>query len=266
MKNNSLTMKFLFCGTVLIFFALVLPDTGSAAGWYVRGAVGYEKSRNADFSDTNCSSTNPPALFGCINGNNGQPIGASGDFGSFPLGELAFGRQFLPWLRGDLSVAYRFDMNYEGNANFINVGTNQPVSAKADSWSGMVNLFVDLNGLMAGKKMWRFRPYAGCGVGLSHNRLGRMTFLFPQNPGLHKISVTPSGDRTDMAFMLAVGTGIELTEHVTMDIAYRYFDLGRVGTSSGNLYMDVRPAGIAVDSIESRLRTHGLAVGLRYHF
>jgi len=266
-NKNERPVSLLIIGAVfilsIIFFS---PFSGTTAGWYFRGAIGYEQSRSADFSDKNCQSTNPPALFGCVNGVNGEPIGASGDFGRFPLGEIAFGRQFLPWLRADLAVAYRFNMNYEGNANFLAVGANQPVSAKADSLSGMANVFIDINGLLAGKKLWRFQPYVGGGIGLSHNRIGQMSFLFPDNPGAHKISITPSGDRTDMAYMLAVGTGIAVTEHVSVDIAYRYFDLGRVETSPGNMYMDVIPAGIAVDGIESRIRTHGFALGLRYHF
>jgi opacity protein-like surface antigen len=157
-------------------------------------------------------------------------------------------------------------MNYEGNANFLAVGVNQPVSAKADSITGMVSLFVDVNGLLAGRKLWRFQPYVGGGVGLSYNRIGQMTFRFPDNPGAHKVSVTPSGDRKDFALMLAVGTGIVLTERLSLDLAYRYFDLGRVETSPGNMFMDIIPQGIAVNNIEARLRTHGLAVGLRYHF
>lgn len=266
MKKNEIAIKCLVIWMIFFLSVLLFPDTGTAAGWYLRGVAGYEKSLAADFSDMNCASTNPPSLFGCVNGNNGQAIGAYGDFGHFPLVEAAVGRQFLPWLRADLSLAYRFNMDYSGNANFLNVGANQPVSAKADSLSGMVNLFVDINGLLTGKKLWRFQPYVGGGVGFSYNRIGQMTFRFPDNPGAHKVSITPSGDRKDFAYMLAVGTGVILTEQLTLDIAYRYFDLGRVETSPGNMYMDTIPAGIAVDGIESNLRTHGLALGLRYQF
>jgi hypothetical protein len=62
-----------------------------------------------------------------------------------------------------------------------------------------------------------------------------MTFLFPDNPGAHKVSITPSGDRKDLAFMLALGTGVILTEQISMNIAHHYFDLGRVETSPGNM-------------------------------
>lgn len=267
MKKNKSPIKILIVWTFLFLFTLLLfPNPGVAADWYVRGAVGYERSLAADFSDTDCTSINPPALFGCTGGYDGQPIGAYGDFGHFPMAEIAFGRQLLPWLRADLAIAHRFNMNYEGNANFLSVGPHQPVSTKADSLSGMANIFVDINGFLAGKKLWRFQPYLGGGIGISHNRIGQMTFLFPDNPGAHKISITPSGDRTNVAFMLAIGTGILLTEHLNLDIAYRYFDLGRVGTSPGNMYMDVLPAGITINDIESRLRTHGLVLGLRYQF
>lgn len=266
MKKSKMPIKGLVVWSFFFLFAVLVPDVSIASGWYLRGAVGYEWSLSSDFSDKDCSSTNPPALFGCSKGNNGQPIGAYGDFGHFPLVEAAIGRQFLPWLRSDLAVAYRFNMNYDGNANFLSVGHDQPVSAEAYSLSGMVNLFVDINGFLSGRKLWRFQPYVGGGAGLSYNRIDRMTFRFPDNPGVHKISITPSGDRTDFAFMLAIGTGIILTEHLSLDIAYRYFDLGRVETSPGNMDMNTIPAGIDINSIEAPLRTHGLAVGLRYHF
>ena len=266
--KNKKTIKRLLLWIIFCLVVSFYPASGAAAGWYLRGAIGYEKSLAADFSDMDCASTNPAALFGCATGNNGEAIGAYGDFGYFPLAEIAAGRRLLPWLRADIALAYRFSMDYEGNANFIpaSVGVRQPVSAKADSLAGMINLFIDIDGLLPEEKLWRFRPYFGGGIGLSYNRIGEVTFLFPENAGKHKISITPSGDRKDVAFMLAVGTGFVLTEHLILDVAYRYFDLGRVETSPGNMYMDTKPAGIAINGIETRLRSHGPAAGLRYQF
>jgi opacity protein-like surface antigen len=266
MTPKKIRMKRLGIGC-LFFLSVLLPAVPApAADWYVRGQVGYEASLPADFTDTDCSSSRPPALFGCAAGCDGQPIGAYGDFGRFPLAEGAFGRQILPWLRADLSLAYRFRMDYKGNANFLSVGSFQPVSARADSLCGMVNVFIDISGFLAERKLWRFQPYVGGGLGLSHNRIEPVTFLFPQNPGRHKLSVTPSGEQTNLAFMLAFGTGVILTERLRLDVSYRYFDLGRVETAPGQMIMDIVPAGIAVNSIETRLKTHGLAVGLRWHF
>lgn len=262
-------LKFSAGALIFILFALLWAQTAAASGWYLRGGVGYEKSRGADFSDNDCASTNPAALFGCVKGADGQPIGAYGDFGNFPLAELAAGRQLLPWLRTEIALTYRFHMDYAGNANFLapkaNPSSNQPVSARADSLSGMLNLFIDINGFFEQNKFWRFQPYLGGGMGLAHNRIGEMTFLFPDN-ATHKISITPSGNKTNVAFMMAVGTGITITEKIILDISYRYFDLGRVETDPGIMYMNHTAAGIAINGTESRLCSHGLAVGLRYHF
>lgn len=252
-----------------MLFIAVVNLTGANAcqadGWYMRGVLGYETSRTADFSDRDSSATSPPALFGSGNGSDGQPLGAYGDFGCFPEVEIAFGKAIFPWLRADLSVAYRFDMNYEGQANFLGVGANQPVSGKADSLSGMVNLFFDVNAL-TGMNLGRFEPYAGGGVGVAYNRIDEMTYLFPDNTGAHKYSITPSGDRTNFAFMLTLGTGIVLNERLILDVAYRYFDLGRVGTEQGNMAINTLPAGIVIDETSAALRTHGAAIGLRYRF
>lgn len=266
LRQKETSGKSPWIGWIFFLSVLLFAAPAPAAGWYVRGALGYEASPAADFTDADCASSRPPALFGCAAGCDGQPIGAYGDFGRFPLAEGAFGRQIFPWLRADLSLAYRFRMDYEGNANFLSVGSVQPVSVRGDSLSGMVNVFIDISGFLAEKKLWRFQPYIGGGIGLAHNRIDRMTFLFPQNAGRHKLSVTPSGDRTNLAFMAALGTGVILTERLRLDISYRYFDLGRVETDPGQMVMNTAPAGIAVNSIETRLKTHGLAVGLRYHF
>lgn len=266
MKNISDSIGTAFFPTILILFLFLFSPEAQSAGWYIRGTAGYEKSMASDFSDTDCTSRHPAALFGCVKGRDGLPIGAYGDFGHFPLVEASVGRQLLPWLRADLSLAYRFDMKYDGNANFLSVGPHQPVSAKADALSGMVNVYIDINGFLSERKLWRFQPYLGGGTGFSYNRIGQMTFLFPDNPGKHKISITPSGDRKNFAYSMAIGTGIVITEHLRLDIAYRYFDLGSVETNPGNMSMDVLPAGIFINSIESRVRTHGPAMGIRYHF
>jgi len=247
------------------FFVASLPYFVQAEGWYWRGNLGYEWSREADFSDSDCSATNPPTLFGCVKGGDGRPLGAYGNFGRFPSAELAVGRRLFPWMRADLALSYRFNMRFEGNANFLAVGQRQPVSATADSFSGMLKFFVDFHGFSAGI-FGRFQPYAGCGAGWAYNRIGQMTYLFPENQRAHKISVIPSGDRNNFAFTFTLGTGLVLTEKIILDIAYHYMDLGVVGTSPGNMYMDTRPDGIAISDVWAPLKVQGVAVGMRYNF
>lgn len=241
--------------------AVVAADSG----WYLRGSLGLERPDDADFSDRDCASKRPAALFGCVRGDDGKPIGAYGDFGRYPVLELGIGKRLLPWLRTDLSLGYSFNSDYRGNANFLSVGWREPVSAELNSWTGMLNAFVDLAPL-SDADLGRFEPYVGVGLGVAHHRLGRMTYLFPQNPYRHKMSVTPGGDRTQFAYRLALGTGVRLSARLLVDLTAYFADLGKVGTDVGLMQMNHVPTGILIDETEASLRGMGLSIGLRYAF
>ena len=250
-----------------IFFFLLgigFSAQSQAAQWYIGAGAGYEWSLNADFHDEDSGSADPPALFGSGPGSDGRSLGAYGDFGSLPGVEVAAGVQPLRWLRTDLSLAYRPGADYTAQANFINVPGGQPVDAEAESLATMINLFFEITELI--HLDWGvFTPYLGGGVGLSYNQIGRMTYRFP---GLtrHKLSVTPSGSRIDFAFKVSVGTGIRLSKNLLLDISYRYSDLGRIETDSGNMFMDILPDGIDIGETSAPFRTHGFVVGFRYLF
>ncbi len=255
--------KFVLLFAVLLVNSAAIP--AEAAGWYLRGTLGFEWSLSADYSDADSTAKNPPALFGAGPGRDDRPIGAYGDFGRFPLLEAAVGKQILPWLRSELAVAYRPDIQYRGQANFRGVPGEQPVSSRADSLSGMAHFFLDIAALF-GVNLSGFQPYMGGGIGVAHNRQGEMTYEFPSNPGAHNITITPGGNKTDIAYMAAIGTGIALSDRILLDISYRYTDLGRVQTDAGKAYINNIPAGIDIAETGAPLRTHGVFAGVRYLF
>ena len=137
----------------ILLFAVLLACSPAiparAAGWYVRGALGVERSFTADYSDADSRATNPPALFGTGPGSDGRQIGAYGDFGQFPTVEAAVGKQILPWLRSEFALNYHADMQYHGQANFRGIPGGQPVSGSANSFSGMAHLFLDIAPLLS---------------------------------------------------------------------------------------------------------------------
>lgn len=253
--------RFILSFTVLLL--LSLPAHAVAAGCYLRGSLGLERSLSADFSDADFTATNPPALFGTGPGSDGRQIGAYGDFGDFPVLEAAVGKQILPWLRSEFALSYRTDMEYRGQANFRGVPGEQPVSASAHSLSAMANIYLDIAPFF-GVKLGSFQPYVGGGFGAARNGLSDMTYEFPGNTGAHKVTITPSGNKTDFAFMATIGTGIALSAAILLDISYRYTDLGRVQTDIGRAYLNNIPAGINIASTLAPLRTHGIFIGLRY--
>jgi opacity protein-like surface antigen len=156
-------------------------------------------------------------------------------------------------------------MQYSGQANFTGLTGPQPVSGNAESLSGLVNLYFDINGL-PGVNLDRFQPFMGGGIGFATNWLDEMTYKFPQLPPKHTYSIVPSGDRTDLAFMLTAGTGFELTKHLILDISYRYTDLGRAQTNVGTMHMDVSVTSLVIAGTSVPLRAHGMLMGIRYNF
>ena len=253
--------KFILLFTALLTLGLSVSAVG--AGWYLHGTLGLERSLSTDFSDADSTATNPPALFGTGSGSDSRQIGSYGDFGRFPMVEAAVGKQILPWLRSELAVAYRADMQYRGQANFRGLPGEQPVSAKAHSLSGMANIFLDIAPLL-GISLGSFQPYVGGGLGATYNGLSEMTYEFPGNTGAHKITITPCGNKTDFAFMATIGTGIALSATTLLDISYRYTELGRVQTDAGRAYLNNIPVGIDIASTWAPLRTQGIFAGLRY--
>ena len=246
-----------------LLLSLCLASSAIAADVYVRFSAGVDWLKNANFSDDKDGVN--PAMFGDGTGTNGKPYGAYGDFDTYAFAEGAVGLRLQPWLRTELALAYRPDMHYSGQANFTGLTGPQPVSGDAKSLSGLVNLYLDINGL-PGVSLGRFQPFVGGGIGFARNWLDEMTYKFPQLPPKHTYSIVPSGDRTDLAFMFTAGTGIELTKHLILDISYRYTDLGRAQTNVGTMHMDGSVTSLVIAGTSAPLRAHGMLMGLRYHF
>lgn len=236
-----------------------LASFAHAADWYVRTSVGVDWQKDANFSDDGS-----PAFFGAGTGSDGRSLGAYGDFDTYVLVEGAAGMRLLPWLRSEFALAYRPNMRYSGQVNFIGVTGPQPVSGSADSLSGLVNLYLDIAGL-PGVDLGRFQPFVGGGLGFAYNRLDPVAYRFPQLTG-HTYSIIPGGDRTDLAFMVTAGTGFALTKHLILDLSYRYTDLGRVETSAGTMQRNGAVATEATGGTSAPLRSHGMLLGLRYNF
>lgn len=247
---------------------LLLAFPASAESWlehgYIRGSLGYEKSATADFSDAQCASTKPPALFGCGAGVDGKSLGTKGDFGHGRIAEIALGIRLSPLWRTDISLTKHSGLDYQGNANFRAVGINQPVTGSAETTTALLNLYLDLATLTGSRGS--IRPYFGVGTGVSRNRLGTLNFSFPENPGLHRTTLTPKGTHTEFAYSVMLGAEMALSRQVFIDAALRYTDLGEIGSDQGDMRMNHVAAPIRINEIKSRLRTTGLTIGIRYAF
>lgn len=115
-----------------------LANPPLVAGPYLRLGAGSDWPMANGFSDTNCSSQQPPALFGCGTGNNDQSLGASGSFEPAAVINAAAGYRFNSWLRTEALLSWRPELKFNGQSNFLgSAGANQPVTDSASSLAGL---------------------------------------------------------------------------------------------------------------------------------
>ena len=231
---------------------------------YLRAGIGLDRPGNTTFMDENCATTVPAALYGCGTGGDGVPYRSAGDFGTAPAVELGLGYA-IRWVRFEALVEYRPDFAFKGRANFLEPDRRQDVSARLSSVSGMLAGFVDLAGLGL-PKPGPFAPFLGAGIGAAHTRIGKTTMTFPATT-----TTVPGGNRTGLAWMATAGVSVALGERVTLDLAWRYSDLGEVRTAWGPGRVVWRdgsrePLPLDLAPTRARLKGHGVRLSLRYAF
>lgn len=141
--------------------------------------------------------------------------------------EAGVGCQVTPYLRADVTVGYRDDLDLKNEFGDLD--------AKVNSYTAMVNGYWDI------ANVGGFTPYVGAGVGVAYNEL-------------HSI-VLPTGfkskGRADFAYQVMAGVSYDLSHNLTVDAGYRFIDLGKA-----------KSRGLEVSNLES----HDVRIGLRYNF
>jgi len=249
--------------------SLLAPESATSAdnGTYLRLGGGITRTMDTDFSDRNCASVSPPALFGCANGPDGRRIGARGDFGDGLLLEAGAGYAH-DWWRAEATIGWRDGLDFSGQANFLRVPLGQqPVSGDVRSLSFMATGFLELAPLIPAIGQTGVRPYIGAAAGIAWNDTDKTTYSFP-TLGTGAVTIAPGGDWSGFAYALIAGLGLPVTDALTLDLAYRYVDLGKVVTDRGTATI-VRSQGtlaLEIDRTEAELKAHELSVSLRYAF
>jgi len=235
-----------------------------ARDYYLRGGIGLDRPGKASFTDVDCSTTAPAALYGCGTGGDSARLRSVGEFGTVPAVELGLGYA-TGAVRLEVLVEYRPDFAFKGRANFLAPDRRQDVSAELSSLSGMLAGFVDLAALGL-PKPGPLAPFVGAGVGVVHTRIGKTTITFPATT-----TTVPGGSRTGLAWMATVGVAVALDGRVSLDLAWRYTDLGEVRTPRGpgrvvwrDGSQEPRPLDLA--PTKARLTGHGIRLSLRYAF
>ena len=256
-----------FCIAVLTAVLAAGLSTGAMAaeGCYLRVGIGFDLQTETVFRDkVNCASTEPAALYGCGLGGDGAPLRSVGDFSTATGFEVGIGGPVAPAVRMEAIVEYRPRLAFSGHANYLAPERRQTVAVDASVLSGMVAAYADLPALGL-PRLGPFAPFLGAGVGVARVRAGETQMMFPATTTL-----IPGGHWTGLAWMLTAGVATELSESTTLEIAWRYSDLGMVETATGGGRVVWNDGSNEIllnpGATEAHLRNHGFRLSLRQLF
>ena len=236
-----------------------------AGEYYARAGIGISDPAEAVFTDRDCSSESPAALYGCGLGGDGAPYRSRGAFGTVAALEAGLGYVVSSAVRLEVVIDYLPGFEFDGRANFLDPGRRQSVAADVSSLSGTVAAYVDTPGPVL-SKVGALEFFAGAGVGIAHNRIGETRMSFPATT-----TIVPGGNRSGFAWMVTAGIGVALGQRTMLEFLWRYSDLGEVWTNRGQgrvVWRDGRREPLLLDLGETQadLRSHGLRLSLRYAF
>lgn len=157
-------------------------------------------------------------------------------------------------LRGEFVYGFHGKRDISGEPGPWNPGTPptaDPLHTAVTTHTLMFNGYYDL-GNYAG-----LVPYVGAGVGLAYNKVDEV--YFTGNPFL--VNRIAGDDRWGLAWSLMAGVGYQISDRITLDIGYRYLDMGKA--ESGH----VDSAGFWNPKVRiDDLAAHEIKVGLRFAF
>ena len=241
------------------------PQMEFGNSWYLRGDIG-------GVLESQIPLANIAAPFGTIK----RKAAVAADVG--------FGYKLNDWFRADILAEYRAPQTRNGlagqilcptasvlnpgglSSTLVNSTCDVNGAAKMTHWNVMANAYVDL-GNWGG-----LTPYLGAGVGLSHS-VSRASTAASINPGgaaygtrtitdaFSGVNTTynfdrarASGGSTQFAWNVMAGAGYTVSDHTTIDLGYRYLNMGHF-TGLADALGNVR---------KTKLTSHEVRLGVRY--
>ena len=186
----------------------VIEDFG---GWYLRGDIGFSNQRVQRLDnvlDANNTSSRQNLAFG-----------TAGIFG------LGAGYKFNNWFRADVTGEYRGNSQFFGTDQIAYVGGvgTDTYHATKQEWVVLGNAYVDLG------TWWCMTPFIGAGIGGARVAINNFTDHGIANNGFGALPGLAFGDNVtkwNFAWALHAGVAYKVTPNFTVELAYRYLDMG----------------------------------------
>lgn len=223
---------------------VIVEDTPSYGGWYIRGDVGWHKSR---MRGAEYVTYGPPPGIGTFDYTKLK--------GSFSVGG-GVGYQVNSYLRTDVTADYWFKSDLKGGTS----GWCGDVPCSSSDTSSFRALLLLANAYAELGTYNRITPYIGAGIGGAHVKWGDLRNQIP--PDIDDRHKGASGWR--FAWAVMAGASYCLTSNLQADLGYRYSHI-----AGGRMfdYADSSGGGTgAGPGFHKAIRTHEVRGGLRYQF
>ena len=223
-----------------------VPIPAARVGVYLKGYIGFSNQQADGFGNN------------IINGNPAFTV-VSHEFDSAPFIGMGVGVVYNDWLRFDGTGEYRGRSNFKGLDFFTGCGlgtgtcTNE-YSGHKDEWLFLANAYWDITEFRG------ITPYVGAGIGMANVSLDNFQDI---NQIAGAIHWAQDGDEWNFAWALHAGMAYEISQDLTLDIGYRYVNMGD-GTTGAFTSFDptvTSPGPLTVDDIDS----HDVMIGLRWN-
>jgi opacity protein-like surface antigen len=190
------------------------------SGWYLRGDIGMSNQSVSSLNNVVNAGTSVTTPFLT--------------FDSAPIVDVGIGYQINSWLRVDATAEYRANAHFHGQqiATFGAITLPDDYHASKSEWLFLANAYVDLG------TWWNVTPFVGVGIGASRNTITSFVDTGATQSGATILSTTYGADASKWNFAWAAYAGLayQVTPSFTVEMSYRYLNLGDATTGPTNAF------------------------------
>jgi opacity protein-like surface antigen len=221
------------------------PPVEIGSGWYLRGDIGFTAQRVDHLYNLLYDTT-------AVVNTYEQEFGKAASIGA------GFGYRWNDFFRTDITAEYRTKSAFHGYETYDTEGDDtidgdDRYNANKTEVTILANAYVDLGTYQS------ITPFVGAGIGASYNTINGFTDENEMNSGY-----ATGGDHSQWGFAWALyaGLGWAISPQWTLEVAYRYLNLGNA--ASGDLVPSSGPNDYNNPMEFHDLTSHDIKVGLRY--
>jgi opacity protein-like surface antigen len=222
------------------------PPVEEFGGWYLRGDIGFSNqqvSRLNNVLDANVLSSKQNLAFN-----------TAGIFG------LGAGYKFNNWLRADVTGEYRGNSQFFGTdaISFAGGFGTDTYHATKSEWLFLANAYVDLG------TWWCITPFVGAGFGTARVSIANFTDqgIISGGPPVASLAFGDNVSKWNFAWALHAGLAYQVSPNFTVELAYRYLDMGNGLT--GDLRTFDGTNSIVNPTTFKGITSHDVKLGVRW--